>query len=427
MERKELFPAALFTFFVFCILTQDIALQQYFGTIAKTPVFFVAPVMFIFLIIIQKRVFLNTIVKYYFLYAMLGIVLSIFMLCYTLLFVTGGDMHVYDEFMPIKLVKAGFYNITYFIALYNLFVLARYLSLNTLLLLLQALLWFLIIDGFLQLSIGFKIPFINYSQLEGKRISLTASEPSNAAPMFLTLAAVVIALRIQLNKSKFGTAILGVLCFTILILINSKGFLILIPVAIIISIRKSLNFKVVTAASLFIVPFLLVIVYRVVPLLVADIQDFNSFSTRATTFVAALKSLYKYPVGEGYGSYLLYYPPMLLPTNNQIANFLGFPLLSMELTDMVQSGRNLPAKSGIANEIIYNGVFAIVFLVMLCRYYTSRIKLIVNKVVKHIFAFMGVLLLMVFLFNSVLETAYFYLLLVVITCKLADNNNVMPV
>jgi len=404
------------------MLTQDIALQQYFGTIAKTPVVFAAPLLFIFLIITQKRLFSNSIIKYYFVYATTGMVLAVFMLCYTLLFVTGGDVHVYDEIMPVKLLKAGFYNITYFFAVYNLFVLARYLSLNTLLLLLQLLLWFLIVHGFLQLSIGLRLPFINFSQPEGNRISLTTSEPSNAAPMFLTLAAVVIALRVQLGKNRYGTIMLGVASFIILVLINSKGVLLLVPVAILISIRKSLNLKVIGIALLFLIPVTFVIVYRVVPMLVKDIQDYNSFSTRITTFVAALKSLYKYPLGEGYGTFLVYYPPLLLPTNNQITNLLGIPLVSLELTDMVQSGRNLPAKSGVTNEIVYNGIFAIIFLVMVCRYYLSQVRLMPDKVVKTIFSSMGILLLLIFSFNSVLETAYFYLLLLVVGSKIAAGN-----
>jgi hypothetical protein len=174
---------------------------------------------------------------------------------------------------------------------------------------------------------------------------------------------------------------------------------------------------------LIIIPVATVIINKTIPLIAKDIEDFNSFSTRATTWVASFKSLFLYPLGEGYGTYLVYYPPMLLPTNTQIMHFTGFPLVNIELTDMVETGRYLPGKSGITNEVVYNGFIAVLFVWYVCSYYVKHVKVIANNTAKQIFSFLGILMLIVFLFNSVLETSYFYLIPFVVLFKLGNKNH----
>ncbi|HVX49088.1 MAG TPA: hypothetical protein VHB48_02990, partial [Chitinophagaceae bacterium] len=175
--------------------------------------------------------------------------------------------------------------------------------------------------------------------------------------------------------------------------------------------------------SALLVPLTIIIIKKVLPMLVTDIADFTSFSTRITTIVAMVKSIFLYPFGEGYGTYLLYFPPLLLPTNAQIVHIIGFPLQPGELIDMVNTGKNLPAKSGVGNEIIYNGITAIIFLVLICRYYVKNVRLIPIKSARLIFSFLGLLLLTIFTFNTILETAYFYLLPLVIVPKLVNTGN----
>ncbi len=338
-KKTEIVPAVLFFFLTFSIIMQDLILQNYFGTIARSPIVFISPALFVFLLVYQKKVFFSRLVKYYFNYAAITIISSLLIMLVTIFFVTNGNMNVYSEFFPVKLLKTSYYNLTYFFTIYNLFILCQCMSVNTICRVLEVFVYFMVVYGLLQLFFGLRIPFINTTTSDVTRISLTASEPSNAAPMFLTIAATALGLRFYLKRNILISYIHIILIFVMLVLIGSKGILLLLPLAIIIAVRKALTFKVVFVALLVMIPLIFVIIHNVIPLMVKDISDFNSFSTRITCLVAACKSLFLYPLGEGYGTYLVYYPPMLLPTNNEIVHIIGLPLLNIELTDMVQTGK----------------------------------------------------------------------------------------
>ncbi len=333
------------------------------------------------------------------------------MLIYTAIFVTNGNLHVYDEFMPAKLIKAASYNIAFFFTVYVVFAVAEYLSITLIYKVLNITLWALIFYGIIQAIFNVHIPFINGTESsETARIYLTAPEPSIAAPFFVTLSLTVIALRLYLHKPILLTAVTAGLSLLIVILIGSKGVLVLLPVALVIAIRKKLTVKVIFLATLILIPLTIVVIYKVIPMLAMDLEGFNSISTRSTTWLAAFESLFIYPLGEGYGTYLVYFPPMLVPANHQITNVTGIPLLTFEIDSMIETGKYLGAKSGIANQVLNNGFLAVIFTFLVSKHYLRLKKKVNYYSVQVVFSIIGIFLLVSFLFTTSLENAYYYLL-----------------
>jgi hypothetical protein len=86
---------------------QDLPTGNLLGTVARCPIFFVAPIFFLFLVIKQKFFRLHTIPKYFLYYFIISLLSSILMLIITVIFFTEGNMYQYGEFFPIKLLKIG--------------------------------------------------------------------------------------------------------------------------------------------------------------------------------------------------------------------------------------------------------------------------------------------------------------------------------
>jgi hypothetical protein len=426
MKQNSILYKLLLFILVFAMLFQDLPLQLVLGTIARSPVVFVAPVVFIVIILNEELVVFDKLTKYFLRYWLITMASAIIILCVTIFFVTKFNMYSYVEFMPAKLIKAGTYNLTYVFVAYSLYNLSQRVSLEYICQLLSAILFFLIAYGIIQTFTSIEIPFIHsLSSIGDNRISLTTSEPSVGSFMFANFAVMVIALRIYLKKNSLATLIIGALSVFILFNVGSKGGLIFLPIAAVWALRKKINFKIGLVALIFLAPFIYFVITIVLPQVAIDIDDFNSFSTRSTTWLASMQSLFLYPFGEGYGTYLIYYPPLLLPMNTHLIALTGLPLLSKELTDMVATGINLPAKAGIPTEITYNGFFAVIFFYYLFRYYASLVKSLADDIPKLIFSFLGTFLFLEFLFNVVLETSYSYVIAFMVMQKitgLRQNN-----
>lgn len=405
---------------LFCLLFEDLFTQDYFGTIARSPMVFVSPLIFIFLIIYERKIHFTTLPRYYFFYALITLITAFVMLLYTIVFVTNGEMHVYNEFMPVKIIKTAFYNITYFFTVYVLITLCKKVSLETVYNLVKQTLYFLFIVALIQLFAS-KIPLVNSGNANVSSIFLTASEPSVTAALFITFVLTVVGLRLFLKKGTWGTVIILVISFLILIEIGSKGAVLTLPLAFVVAIRKKLNWKIALLSIVVIVPIAILIVKQVFPALSRDIENFNSVSTRATTWYAAIESTIRFPFGEGYGTYLVYYPAMLLPASHSITTLTGIPLLTGEIVEMVQTGQNITAKSGVASEMVNNGVFALIFLGVLCSRYRRLQKKVTIYSSYVIFSMLGVFLFFIFLFTTAIETAYFYLIPFVVLTKIADQ------
>lgn len=422
-KRSSKLYIVIFSILVFAILFQDLALQEYFGTIARCPVVFLAPIFFVIIFFLQGSIYVNKLVTYCWRYVLVTNITGVIMMFITVVFFTSFSFSVYDETIPIKFVKASAYNITYLftaLCLYNLILKISLTSLNHIFLFLTL---FLIGVGFCQYFFDIHIPFINFTELEEiGRITLTTSEPSVAAPTLITISAIAIALRIYLKKKLFFTIFIGILSLATLVLIGSKTALLIMPFSIFWAMRKNFTWKALLYALLLLIPFLIIILQIVIPQISVDIESFTSFSTRVTCFLASFQSLIMFPLGEGYGTYLVHYPSLLLPLNQYLTNVTNLPFIDTELVEMVSSGKNLPGKSGIPNEIIYNGFSAVLFFFYFFKTYTQNIAKLSHGFFKLIFAFLGAFLFIEFFVGVVLETSYYYFLPFIIIEKILSLN-----
>lgn len=416
----------LYRFFFFvlfsAILFQDFFLQVYIGSIARSPVVFIVPILFIAVIIIENKFILHTIPKYYLWYVLITIGTALIMFGITILFVTDTNMYVYDEWMPIKLIKTASYNIIFFLTAYTLYVLAARLSLRYIYYVL--LFWFLVLFlyGIVQYFFYIRIPFVNATFTgEIDRIPLIASEPSTAAAFFIIVFALLMALRVYMQKSSFVTVILIAIALATFMLIGSKASFAFLPIAVLWSIRKRFTPKMFLYAAIIIIPVIAFFVLVVVPQLATDLESFNSISSRSTTWIAAMQSFFMYPFGEGYGTYMVYYPKLLFPINDFLVDFTGIPLLTNELTEMVDTGVNLSPKAGIPSEMVFNGITAVIFLVYLGKSFNKTLHQIQMPAVKIILSFAACFIFLELLLSVAGETAYIYLMIFVLADKLAKS------
>lgn len=411
----------VFFFLLFAaILFQDIFLQEYIGTIARSLVVFIAPLIFIIILIIENKIILNTIPRYFFWYSLVTIATALIMFGVTILFVTNSNMYVYDEWMPVKLLKTAAYNIIFFLTAYCLFVLAARISIRFIYY--SFLFWFIVLFfyGLIQYFFDVRLPYIN-STFTGEfaRIPLIASEPSTAAAFFTIVAALLIALRVYMQKSAAGTTVILIMALVTFMLVGSKASIVFLPIAVIWAIRKRFTPKMFVYALVIIIPLITFFVIVVVPQLATDLEGFNSVSTRSTTWLAAMQSLFLYPLGEGYGTYLVYYPDLLFPINDMIVDITGIPLLTFEISEMVNTGVNLSPKAGIPSEIVFNGFSVFIFLYYLIKAFNKQLRDIHMPVVRIILSFAGCFIFLEMLLSVAGETAYIYLMIFVIAEKIA--------
>ena len=120
MNKSEgnLINSILFFISVFTLLFQDLPLASIFGSIAKCPNLFFAPLVFFYLVVKYKKFEFFEISKYYGLYSLITIITSLIMLIITVVFFTDGNFYIYSEFFPVKFLKAGFYNFLYFLTIF---------------------------------------------------------------------------------------------------------------------------------------------------------------------------------------------------------------------------------------------------------------------------------------------------------------------
>lgn len=413
----------LFVLTIVPVIFQDLPLENYFGTIARCPVIFIAPTIFCLLLIQEQKFSLNSVPKYYLIYYGVTVITSILMMFFTVLFITNGTWTVYSEFFPLKLFKASIYSLVFFLFAYNGYNLIQKVSIQFVLNVLQTTLICLLIYGFIEFFVSYPIEFIHNNFIEEwkTRLMLTGSEPSSTMLMFSCVAYTTIGLRVYLKKSIVFTILLSILCLIILLGIGSKGGIVFIVVSLLWVLRKNFSFKTLLIVSLLSVPFIYYFIYSIIPQLVTDIESFASFSTRTTTMLVAIKSLFMFPLGQGYGTYLAYFPKMLLPMNNFLANTLNLPLLTFEIDDMLSTGKYLGVKSGILQEVLYNGFIAIAFFYYLFKNYFRQVSLLNKKNTKIIFLFIGVFCLIELLFTAEELTSYYYLLPFILLSKMTNT------
>ena len=110
-----------------------------------------------------------------------------------------------------------------------------------------------------------------------------------------------------------------------------------------------------------------IFLHTVLPALTVDIENFTSVSTRMITSLWAVCSLFYYPLGEGYGTYTVWFVHPLEAATSLANSLVPFPLNLLEINDMADTGDYLSAKSGILFSVIHSGFMAVIFYFIIFR------------------------------------------------------------
>lgn len=421
---SKLSDKLIFSIFIICSVLQDLPTANLMGTIARTPIFFLAPILFVYLILKSGSVKLHLVTKYFLYYFIVSFIISLIMMFITIFFFTEGNWYKYDEFMPVKLIKASQYNFIFFLFSYIIFNLVDKLDLNFILKVFQGLIFFLALYGCVETMIDYPLAFLHGGAIDEwkTRLTLTGPEPSATMLIFSCIVFSTLILRTYLNKNIYLTVIISIISLVILLGIGSKSGVAFIIISLLWVLRKHFSLKFLLITIVISIPVIIFIVNFVIPTLLVDIDEFASLSTRSTTMLVAIKSLFVFPLGQGYGSYIVHFPNMLLPMHQTIVNITGLPLLDFEMRDMITTGKYLGVKTGILQEVLYNGFIAVIFFYYLFRYYFKSSKSIKQKNLQVLFLFSGFYCLIELLFTAEYLTAYYILFPFIILYRISENN-----
>lgn len=422
LESPSLKKNAGFLLFVnvFGLLFTDMPLEAFIGTIGRCPILFIAPFTFAYIQLYYKKIQHVKPAVIIYQYAIISTVAAIVMVFFTLIFATYGNIYIYGEFIPLKLIKAASYNFINALAIYNFYILARHISIENVYKILNICFVFLTIYGIVEMYIPFPIPGI-HSTLppeDIKRLQLTTAEPVSATIIYATFLALILYLRVYLNKSSIVSALLLIIGVSLLLIIQSKGGVIVLVIAIILSLRKKINFKIFIIGLLLLIPIVYYIINIILVQILIDIDNFTSFSTRITTFFAPFFGLIKYPIGQGYGTYKLYFSQLLIPLCNDLSLLLDIPLNTEEMDESILTGKYLGPKSGIASEVMFNGFLAIIFIFKYCNYNVQQFKKLVFPRGYYFMSFIFYFLFLEFLLLVTFETMYFIFIPIVVVDRI---------
>jgi hypothetical protein len=106
------------------------------------------------------------------------------------------------------------------------------------------------------------------------------------------------------------------------------------------------------------------VLYQAVLDLNADIQNFNSFSTRVTFIVSSLSLIIDYPLGAGFFGYYSIGKAAVSEV------LLGYSLDVKEVATIITTGTNFGFKSGVADLLVIGGVpILVIFLYSFFKLY----------------------------------------------------------
>ena len=201
----------------------------------------------------------------------------------------------------------------------------------------------------------------------GSRLRLLSPEPSIAAFTFniFLLMAITLSNVNLVRLVLWGALLVGNL------LIGSKSSLLLIMFGGLLVFYFNMSFIQKIKSLVVLIPVMGVVIYiflyTVLPALTVDIENFSSVSTRMITSLWAVCSLFYYPLGEGYGTYTVWFVDPLETATNLANSLVPFPLNLIEINDMVDTGNYLSAKSGILFSVVHSGLMAVIFYFIIFR------------------------------------------------------------
>ncbi|BBV65275.1 hypothetical protein STW0522KLE44_16630 [Klebsiella sp. STW0522-44] len=357
-----------------CILLSmvfnDLSTQNTLGTLGASPMWAVSIVIFVLILTrSQFRLYLDKYSRYFLSFYIATFLISIIQ-CIYYFFIKGEALNQYGVSVFNKHIFASSYYLFYFLVIYCSNFVMRTVSgsfLRKSIISISVLLSCVIaIESIApELLSPFHLSMDGY--IFGPRLRLLSPEPSIAAFTFNIFLLLAIMLS-NLNPVRYlfwGLLLIGN------ILIGSKASLMLIMVSGILVFYFNMTLMQKLKSLIGLIPIIGLVIYifihNVMPALIVDIDRYTSVSTRLITSLWALCSLFYFPLGEGYGTYTVWFAQPLKMATNLANNLVSFPLNMSEINDMVSSGDYLSAKSGILFSVIHSGFLAIIFYYIIFR------------------------------------------------------------
>lgn len=388
----------LFLLIVAGMIFTDLPIGKY--TVMHSPMFIIAPIILIIILILNKlKISFHkaTILKNYFFYLLVAFLSSVIMV--SLAIIKNGSAVVYDNNIIIKFFESSFsLTLLHFIVFYLLVICFFKIDGDKINKVFFIIAIFLILCGFLELFYPEALYFIHIDKYEYNRLRITSAESSQAVLNF----SIFILMYLIGETSNIKKLIVLLLSFFIFIKIGSKGAFISLFFAFVIAIL--LNSKNLKIALILLIPFLIAmfqVVKFVIPAIVQDINNFTSFSTRLTAIMSIFYILIFYPIGTGHGSYLYFFPGILISsyniTNSIFKTIFNVNLNFNEINEIVTTGINIGAKATVPQFVMYSGWFGLLFLFAI--FYTSfkYLKYLKEKeIIKDFILFRFMLLFLMF-------------------------------
>lgn len=376
--NKLLYHFAFFLLIIGMVFTDLPFFPNY--TVTHSLMFMIAPITFFILLLVKKfKIPISSNLKTFMMYGILTFVTSIILLVIAVLS-RGGDFYAYGKNLFSKLFEAFFslyilHFITYFLLL-NIFLKLGIKAIKTYLIILFTL---FILTGFVEFMFPDAIDILHSTPKEYERLRLFTMESSQATLLYL----VVGLLTFFFTKNLLLKVLVLILFFCIQVLINSKGFWISLILTTIIILLSWNIFKRIQFLYFFIlIGLLLYFLNFAFQDLLMDIKMFTSFATRLSSLVSAFFILLYYPLGTGYGTFLVFYPEILQKSfgivDDIFPRFLNITLSDLETYYMISTGQYLTAKGALAQFVMLNGWFGLLFFFSLLYktlYYINRLEL----------------------------------------------------
>lgn len=349
----------------------------------------------------------------------LFLVVSFIFLSIWLYLLNGGKLVIYSENVVTKSIKMFFYlftNIILFLYIIEYFENKYFKWLNTII-------WgnlLLLIILILEILKPELINLINFGEGNRPGIRLLTAEPSWTTVLVSFYFIVGFLYNFYVKKSKFVEVFLYISLITQLVFTESKMSLIIFVFNILVSLLLRINssirkkiMKIVLYLLMSLIAFLLItpLVNKLILMILSDITNYTSISTRFYTIIIAIFTGIKYPFSAG-GTYL-YYFTMLLAKYKYLVESLNLSTREIEGLLRSNSAEGFTVKSGILSVLQFYGLIPfIIFIKIFFRDTLRKLKQVNVRIEIYMLFFINLVLLP--MFDDVLMRPNFFFLMALI-------------
>ncbi|MBN1468363.1 MAG: hypothetical protein JW924_06530 [Fusobacteriaceae bacterium] len=329
-------------------------------------------------------------------------------------FINGESLIIYSENVITKSIKMFFYLLSG-VTLY-LYVI-EYFS-KDILKWLNIILWgnlLLIFILLLEVLKPSSVDILNFGVGNRPGIRLLTAEPSWTTSIVIFYFIVGYLYNFYIKKSRVWDVILLAEIVLQLVFTSSKMSIIIwvlsLIVLFILRIRKILKNKYLKGLIYMTLPFIIFLSTfslfgRLTELVMSDINNFTSISTRFYTIGITIYNGIRYPFSAG-GANLYYFSKSLL---EKAYILKAMNLNSKEIIGLVNGNTDsgLTVKSGILSVLQFYGLFTFIYFIKI-YYFDKIIKLFILKLRKEYFYLFIINLVVLPLFDDILMRPYFFL------------------